>query len=128
MFVATSSFAKYLPREKAELGDEVELSLEKVDVILIVLHQLLEQIAAHVVLDCMTMGRGFLVKRARRVPPHVGRGGWTWYTGSAGRMYNVALEWILGFRVRGASFVLDPCHPTRMAKIRDLFPPSLGPL
>ena len=57
---------------KAELGDEVELSLEKVDVILIVLHQLLEQIAAHVVLDCMTMGRGFLVKRARRMPPHSG--------------------------------------------------------
>lgn len=94
---------------KAELGDEVELSLEKVDVILIVLHQLLEQIAAHVVLDCMTMGRGFLVKRARRMPPHVGRGVWTWYTGSAGWMYNLALEWILGFRVRGASFVLDPC-------------------
>ena len=44
-------------------------------------------------------------------PPHVGRGGWTWYTGSAGWMYNVALEWLLGFRVRGAELVLDPCIP-----------------
>ena len=46
---------------KAELGDEVELSFEKVDVILLVLHQLLKQIATHVVLECMAMGRGFLV-------------------------------------------------------------------
>src|SRR6185295_2301922 len=29
-------------------------------------------------------------------PPHVGRGGWTWYTGSAGWMYRVALESVLG--------------------------------
>ncbi|HYL59498.1 MAG TPA: protein ndvB, partial [Candidatus Acidoferrales bacterium] len=35
------------------------------------------------------------------VPPHVGRGGWTWYTGSAGWMYRAGLEWILGFRLRG---------------------------
>jgi cyclic beta-1,2-glucan synthetase len=45
------------------------------------------------------------------MPPHVGRGGWTWYTGSAGWMYNVALEWLLGFRVRGTNLVLDPCIP-----------------
>src|SRR6185369_7148784 len=32
--------------------------------------------------------------------PHVGRGGWTWYTGSAGVMYRAGLEWILGFRLR----------------------------
>ncbi len=31
-------------------------------------------------------------------PPHVGRGGWTWYTGSAGWMYRAGLESILGFR------------------------------
>jgi cyclic beta-1,2-glucan synthetase len=45
------------------------------------------------------------------MPPHVGRGGWTWYTGSAGWMYRVALEWILGFRVRGADLEIDPCIP-----------------
>jgi cyclic beta-1,2-glucan synthetase len=43
--------------------------------------------------------------------PHVGRGGWTWYTGSAGWMYRVALEWSLGFRVRGGNLLIDPCIP-----------------
>lgn len=33
------------------------------------------------------------------VPPHVGRGGWTWYTGSARSLYRAGLEAILGFRV-----------------------------
>ncbi|MBY0401563.1 glycosyltransferase 36 associated protein, partial [Myxococcota bacterium] len=44
-------------------------------------------------------------------PPHVGRGGWSWYTGSAGWTYRVGLESILGFRVRGAAFQIDPCIP-----------------
>ena len=44
-------------------------------------------------------------------PPHVGRGGWTWYTGSAGWMYRAGLEWILGFRLRGAALHIDPCIP-----------------
>jgi cyclic beta-1,2-glucan synthetase len=44
-------------------------------------------------------------------PPHVGRGGWTWYTGSAGWMYQAGVEWILGFRLRGTTLVLDPCIP-----------------
>jgi len=43
--------------------------------------------------------------------PHVGRGGWTWYTGSAGWMYRAGVEWILGFRLRGTSLVVDPCIP-----------------
>jgi cyclic beta-1,2-glucan synthetase len=43
--------------------------------------------------------------------PHVGRGGWTWYTGSAGWMYRAGLESILGFRLRGVSLVIDPCIP-----------------
>ena len=45
------------------------------------------------------------------MPPHVGRGGWTWYTGSAGWMYRAGLEWILGFRLQGTSLLLDPCIP-----------------
>jgi cyclic beta-1,2-glucan synthetase len=44
-------------------------------------------------------------------PPHVGRGGWTWYTGSAGWMYRAGIEWILGFRFRGAALHVDPCIP-----------------
>jgi cyclic beta-1,2-glucan synthetase len=44
-------------------------------------------------------------------PPHVGRGGWTWYTGSAAWMYRAGLQWILGFRLRGETLILDPCVP-----------------
>ncbi|MBI2466412.1 MAG: hypothetical protein HYV62_01090 [Candidatus Rokubacteria bacterium] len=44
-------------------------------------------------------------------PPHVGRGGWTWYTGSAGWMYRAGIEWILGFRLRGTTLHMDPCIP-----------------
>jgi cyclic beta-1,2-glucan synthetase len=44
-------------------------------------------------------------------PPHVGRGGWTWYTGSAGWMYRAGLESILGFRLRGTRLGIDPCIP-----------------
>jgi cyclic beta-1,2-glucan synthetase len=43
--------------------------------------------------------------------PHEGRGGWTWYTGSAGWLYRAALEWILGFRLRENQLVLAPCVP-----------------
>ena len=44
-------------------------------------------------------------------PPHIGRGGWTWYTGSAGWLYRTGLEWILGFRIRGMILNIDPCIP-----------------
>jgi cyclic beta-1,2-glucan synthetase len=43
--------------------------------------------------------------------PHVGRGGWTWYTGSAGWLYRTGIEWILGFRLRGMTLSIDPCIP-----------------
>jgi len=45
------------------------------------------------------------------VPPHTGRGGWTWYTGSAGWMYRAGLESIIGFKLRGAKLSIDPCIP-----------------
>jgi cyclic beta-1,2-glucan synthetase len=45
------------------------------------------------------------------VPPHTGRGGWTWYTGSAGWMYRAALEYILGFKLQGDHLRIDPCIP-----------------
>ncbi|MFN8423095.1 MAG: hypothetical protein U0470_06785 [Anaerolineae bacterium] len=44
-------------------------------------------------------------------PAHVGRGGWTWYTGAAGWMYRAGVEWLLGFRVRGRFVEIDPCIP-----------------
>jgi cyclic beta-1,2-glucan synthetase len=43
--------------------------------------------------------------------PHTGRGGWTWYTGSASWMYRAGLEWILGFKLRGNRLLIDPCIP-----------------
>jgi cyclic beta-1,2-glucan synthetase len=45
-------------------------------------------------------------------PAHRGRGGWTWYTGSAGWMYRVALEGIVGLMRHGATFSLNPCIPS----------------
>jgi cyclic beta-1,2-glucan synthetase len=44
-------------------------------------------------------------------PGALGRGGWTWYTGSASWMYRVGLEAILGFRKQGATLRIDPCVP-----------------
>ncbi|MCA1409368.1 glycosyl transferase [Ensifer sp. IC3342] len=44
-------------------------------------------------------------------PPHMGRGGWTWYTGSAGWLYRVALEAILGFRRQDQTLRFEPCVP-----------------
>jgi cyclic beta-1,2-glucan synthetase len=46
------------------------------------------------------------------VPPHVGRGGWTWYTGSAGWLHRAGIESILGLTVKGDRFEVAPCLPT----------------
>ena len=45
-------------------------------------------------------------------PPHIGRGGWTWYTGSAGWMQRAGVESILGLRLQGEVLLLDPCIST----------------
>ncbi|PAK91230.1 cyclic beta 1-2 glucan synthetase [Stenotrophomonas rhizophila] len=45
------------------------------------------------------------------VSPHVGRGGWTWYTGSAGWMYRLLVESLLGIRRQGDRLSLAPCLP-----------------
>ena len=44
--------------------------------------------------------------------PHAGRGGWTWYTGSAGWLYRAGLESILGFKLRENQLTLTPCVPS----------------
>jgi cyclic beta-1,2-glucan synthetase len=46
------------------------------------------------------------------IPPHVGRGGWSWYTGAAGWMYQAGLEGILGFYLEGHKLYLEPCIPS----------------
>jgi cyclic beta-1,2-glucan synthetase len=45
------------------------------------------------------------------VSPHTGRGGWTWYTGSAGWMYRTLIESLLGVNLSGATLVLNPRLP-----------------
>ena len=45
------------------------------------------------------------------VPPHAGRGGWTWYTGAAGWMYRAGVEGILGIRREGEFLIIEPCIP-----------------
>ena len=44
-------------------------------------------------------------------PQHLGRGGWTWYTGSASWMYRVGLESLLGFTKVGDTLQITPCVP-----------------
>jgi cyclic beta-1,2-glucan synthetase len=46
------------------------------------------------------------------VAPHIGRGGWTWYTGAAGWLYRAGLESILGFQQQGDMLLMNPCIPT----------------
>ena len=45
------------------------------------------------------------------VDPHIGRGGWTWYTGSAGWMYRLIIESLLGLRVDNGKLHFEPCIP-----------------
>lgn len=45
------------------------------------------------------------------VQPQTGRGGWTWYTGAAGWLYKVGLEYIAGFKKKGSRLYIDPCIP-----------------
>jgi cyclic beta-1,2-glucan synthetase len=49
------------------------------------------------------------------VPPHTGRGGWTWYTGSAGWMYRLIVESLLGLRLEVDKLHLTPCLPEAWA-------------
>jgi cyclic beta-1,2-glucan synthetase len=45
------------------------------------------------------------------VPPHTGKGGWTWYTGSSGWMYRLGIEAILGISRVGSALIINPCIP-----------------
>ena len=55
------------------------------------------------------------------VSPHVGRGGWTWYTGSAGWMYRLILESLLGLRVEGNKLMIEPCFHEAMKTFKIRF-------
>ena len=52
------------------------------------------------------------------MPPNVGRGGWTWYSGSAAWTYRVAIEYMLGIRLQGDMLRIEPVIPRQLAAIR----------
>ena len=61
--------------------------------------------------DCYRVEPYVLAADVYSVPPHVGRGGWTWYTGSAAWMYRAGIEGILGIRREGSFVVIEPRIP-----------------
>jgi cyclic beta-1,2-glucan synthetase len=52
------------------------------------------------------------------VAPHIGRGGWTWYTGSSGWMYRLGIEAILGLHRRGDTLEIKPHIPAQWSGYR----------
>ncbi len=52
------------------------------------------------------------------VSPHIGRGGWTWYTGSAGWMYRLILESLLGLRLETDRLYIEPCLPAHWSGLK----------
>lgn len=51
------------------------------------------------------------------VSQHSGRGGWTWYTGSAGWLYQLIVDAVLGLKRRGAILQFDPCLPEEWGNV-----------
>ncbi len=60
-------------------------------------------------------------------PQHTGRGGWTWYTGSAGWMYRIGIETLLGISLRRGALHIDPCIPKSWPRYEVTFKPSRTP-
>lgn len=52
------------------------------------------------------------------IAPHTGRGGWTWYTGSAGWMYRLILESLLGLRLETDRLFIEPCLPSHWNRLK----------
>jgi len=70
-------------------------------------------------MDCYKVEPYVMAADIYAVPPHTGRGGWTWYSGSAGWMYRLLLESLLGLQLVGGSHLhLSPCLPADWPEIR----------
>jgi cyclic beta-1,2-glucan synthetase len=50
--------------------------------------------------------------------PHDGRGGWSWYTGSAAWMYRAGIEGVLGLTREGDMLILNPCFPAAWPQVK----------
>jgi cellobiose phosphorylase len=101
------------PRALAELGQR-DRALALLEMILPVHHaRTPEEVATYRVEPYVVAADVYAVS------PHVGRGGWTWYTGSSGWMFRVALESVLGLRLeQGRRLVLRPCIPDTWPEFR----------
>ena len=51
------------------------------------------------------------------VSQHAGRGGWTWYTGSAGWLYQLIVDSVIGLKRRGDKLHFDPCLPEEWGNV-----------
>jgi cyclic beta-1,2-glucan synthetase len=98
--------ALWMVRATAELGRR-NRALELLEMLLPVHHaRTPEEVARYQVEPYVVVADVYSVE------PHVGRGGWSWYSGSAGWMLRVALESVLGLRLEaGERLVLRPCVP-----------------
>ena len=92
-------------------GDEAAALLDLINPIN---HSLTREAAEHYVVEPYVVAADVYA-----AAPHTGRGGWTWYTGSASWFYRVALQWMLGLRV-----VADDGRP--LARGRALHPQALA--
>ncbi len=52
------------------------------------------------------------------IVPHVGRGGWSWYTGSAGWMYRLIVESLIGLNLESNKLRINPCLPAEWGKVQ----------
>jgi cellobiose phosphorylase len=52
------------------------------------------------------------------VAPHTGQGGWTWYTGSAGWMYQLIISSVLGIKKTAGKISFDPCIPDEWSSFK----------
>ena len=50
--------------------------------------------------------------------PHEGRGGWSWYTGSAAWMYRAGIEGLIGLTRAGDTLIVDPCFPKHWPQVK----------
>jgi cyclic beta-1,2-glucan synthetase len=57
-------------------------------------------------------------------PPHTGRGGWTWYTGSAAWMYRLIVESLLGLNLEVDKLQFYTVHPRGVGRVQDALPLS----
>ena len=90
-------------------GDEAVALLDLINPIN---HSLTREAAEHYVVEPYVIAADVYA-----AAPHTGRGGWTWYTGSASWFYRVALQYMLGLRIiatrGGQALVVEPCIPKR---------------